>query len=63
MGDPGLTPEVIEATEADGVFGKIRVPTGKTFIGEAVSPTFSLTVVFGVIVAVEAANVAVEVTA
>lgn len=68
MGElPGVIPEVMEATDpAVAVLGRIRVPTGNTFMGEAVSPTFSLTVVFGAAGTVIAGTVvvieAVEVT-
>ena len=55
MGEPEGTPDpvVVPPTKAVGVLGKILVPTGNTFIGDAVSPTFSLTVVLGTIEAVE----------
>ena len=55
MGEPEGTPDpvVVPPTNAVGVLGKILVPTGNTFMGDAVSPTFSLTVVLGTIEAVE----------
>ena len=55
MGEPEGTPDpvVVPPTKAVGVLGKILVPTGNTFMGDAVSPTFSLTVVLGTIEAVK----------